>query len=247
MEEYSDLLSELSHPIRIKILSLLVEKKLSFSKIMENLEDNSKSEVSRHLSRLMEHGFIQKELPVGRKYEITPFGLISIKIFKPIDFIFRHSSFFKNHDITFLPNFLIRELDSLKSCQFMKGLGSIMTKIQDFLSISVDEMWMMTDARFPFKWDAKKMNFLIPSEMLKLKDMALEHHIETKFKVGILRNVSTALVINSLRQGLLFFPKIGEYKPDYSECIIINDEKGIEFLKQIWNYFWENSELFNNV
>ena len=63
----------------------------------------------------------------------------------------------------------------------------------------------------------------------------------------IFNNISTALVINSLGQGLLFLPRIGENKPDFSQVIIIKDEKGINFLKQTWNFFWEKAEKYNDI
>ena len=78
MSDYSDLISELSNPIRIKILLLLNENPATLTNIAEKIGDISKSEVSRHLSRLLEHGFIQKEMPAGRNYEISPFGKVVI-------------------------------------------------------------------------------------------------------------------------------------------------------------------------
>jgi len=67
MIEYADLISELSNPIRIKILNLLNENPLILTNITNEIDDVSKSEVSRHLSRLMKHGFIQKEIAAGKK------------------------------------------------------------------------------------------------------------------------------------------------------------------------------------
>ena len=61
MSEYSDLILELSNPISVKILFMLNEKAATLTYIADKLGDISKSEVSRHLSRLMKHGFIHKK------------------------------------------------------------------------------------------------------------------------------------------------------------------------------------------
>ena len=54
-----------------------------------------------------------------------------------------------------------------------------------------------------------------------------------------------ALVFNSLGYGLLCFPKTNEDKPDYSEVIIIKDNEGIEFLKEMWDYFWSKGKIYS--
>jgi len=61
MNQYSDLISELSNPISFKILFMFNEKAATLTYIAEKFGDISKSEVSRHLSRLMKHGFIHKK------------------------------------------------------------------------------------------------------------------------------------------------------------------------------------------
>ncbi|MFW9880473.1 MAG: ArsR family transcriptional regulator [Candidatus Thorarchaeota archaeon] len=97
MSEYSDLISELSNPIRIKILFLLNENPATLTNIAEKIDDISKSEVSRHLNRFMERGFIQKEMPAGCKYKISSFGKVVNLNFSPINFLFQHFEYFKTH------------------------------------------------------------------------------------------------------------------------------------------------------
>jgi DNA-binding transcriptional ArsR family regulator len=223
MSEYSDLISELSNPVRIKILFMLTEKAATLTDIAEKLGDISKSEVSRHLSRLMKCGFIQKELPSGRKYEISSFGMVVMSIFRPIDFIFRYSKYFRTHRIDDLPMHLIREIDVIKDCEFVS----------------------MVAAAFPFESvSAKKVNYIFVTEILNREGTTRKAHPKTQFRVRILDNITIAMAFNSLGQGLICFPKTSDDKPDYSEAIIIKDVKGIDFLKKLWEHFWSKGKVY---
>jgi len=245
MKEYSDLISELSNPIRIKILFLLYENAATLTSITENLGDISKSEVSRHLSRLMGRGFIQKEIPSGRRYEISSFGKVVILMFGPINFLFQHFKFFKNHRIDDLPITLIREIDALKDCEFITDVGEVMYKVKEFQKTPAEERWVMGATAFPFESvSAKKVNYIFVPEILKLEGKARKDHPKTQFRVRILENITIAMAFNSLEQGLLSFPKTNDNKPDYTAVIVIKDIKGIDFLKKIWEYFWSKGKIY---
>ena len=246
MSDYSDLISELSNPIRIKILFLLNENPATLTNVSETIGDISKSEVSRHLSRLLKHGFIQKEMPSGRNYEISPFGKVVILNFSPINFLFQHFAYFKTHRIDDLPENLIRKIDVLKDCEFINGVGEVMSKIQDFQKAPVEERWIMGAAAFPFKAiSAKKVNYIFIPDILKYEGRTREEHPNSQFRVCTLENIAIALAFNSLGYGLLCFPKTNEDKPDYSEVIIIKDNEGIEFRKEMWDYFWSKGKIYS--
>ena len=103
MSNYSNLIKSLSNPTRIKILLLLEEKNLTLTKLTDSIKSYSKSEISRHLNRLMKDEFIQKEIPLGKNYELTTFGKSVISIFKPLEFILQNETFFKKHSLDDLP------------------------------------------------------------------------------------------------------------------------------------------------
>ena len=222
---------------------MLSEKAATLTDIAEKLGDISKSEVSRHLSRLTKHGFIQKELSSGRKYEISSFGKVVISIFRPIDFIFLYSEYFRTHRIDDLPIPLIREIDLIKGCEFVSGTGEVMYKIKEFQKTPAEERWVMNATAFPFESvSAKKVNYIFIPEILKHEVGARKAHPKTQFRVRILDNITIAMAFNSLGQGLICFPKIGDDKPDYAEGIIIKDVKGIDFLKKLWEHFWSKAK-----
>lgn len=246
MSDYSDLLSELSNRIRIKILFMLKEGIYSLTEIAEHIGDISKAEVSRHLSRLLERGLIQKEQPSGRKYEINSFGDTVISIFSPIDFLFRYSEYFKKHRISDLPRSLIREIDALKNCKLIKGAGDVMHRVKAFNSSLAQEKWVMISTAFPFETaDVKKAHYIINSDILEQKDDRKKNHPNTQYRIRVLDTIPIAIAFNSLGEGIISFPHIREDKPDYSETLVITDKKALTFLKKTWNYFWHQAEVYS--
>ncbi|MHA1148637.1 MAG: ArsR family transcriptional regulator [Promethearchaeota archaeon] len=239
-----DLISELSNPIRIKILFLLKKEALTLTTIAEEVGKISKSEISRHLSRLIERGFIQKEVPSGRRYQLTSFGSVIIRLYKPINFLFHHSEFFKSHTINSLPSFLIKDIDNLKKGEFLDDAGKVMFKIKELFSVSFDEAWVMGGTAFPFDdWSAKKVNYIITPNLAKLRDEVSKTHPETQMRASVIDEINIAIALTSIGFGIINFPKNMESKPDYNEAIFISDTKGFNYLKTIWNYFWNKGEL----
>jgi DNA-binding transcriptional ArsR family regulator len=239
MLEFSSLISEFSNPYRIKILSLLDEDTISLTKITEMMEDISKPEVSRHLKRLIKQEFIRKEMPAGRKYEITPIGKVVIEVIKPLNFLFKYFNFFKKHRVDDLPISLIRHLDALENSKYIENIGHILLKIKKYFQIPSEEWWFMGENLFPFEGSkVKKMHAIIPQETYNRLKSCLKETPMVKFHACILKNLPISLIFNSLGEGFIAFPRLDDKKPDFSVIFQIRDEKGINFLQEIWDYFW---------
>ncbi|MFW9880472.1 MAG: hypothetical protein ACFFG0_45975 [Candidatus Thorarchaeota archaeon] len=139
---------------------------------------------------------------------------------------------------------MIRKIDLLKDCEIISGVGEVIFKIQDFQKAPAEERWVMGATAFPFKpISVKKVNYIFVPEILKREGKTREEHPDTQFRVRILENITIAVAFNSLGYGLLVFPKTSEKKPDYSEAIVIKSNEGIEFLKEIWDYFRSKGKI----
>lgn len=238
----SDLISEISNPIRIKILFLLYEKNATLTELTKKIGNISNSEISRHLGRLASQNFVKKESIPGRKYEITSFGEIFIRIYKPLNFIFQYSEYFQKHRLNDISEDLIKKIHYLQNSELVKGTGIVMDKMK-FLTDSVqNEIWIMIDNPFPFDWQTEKTHFIVPSSILKYES-ALKGE-EGKFNAYLFDNLTISLCITDIGNGILFFPRSNENVPDYSKGFFIKDKKGIEYLRELWNYFLSISELY---
>lgn len=168
MTQYEKLISEISNSIRIQLLFLLQDQSRSLSSLTKEIGKITPSEVSRHLGRLAEKGFIRKESTTGRNFELTSFGQIIISLFSPINFVFENNNYFSSHSVGDIPYSFICKLDSLKECDIISGTGNIMMKISELIDSAKKEFFVMSDNPFPFSLKNKKVKFLLPkSELIR--------------------------------------------------------------------------------
>jgi predicted transcriptional regulator len=230
---------EFSNPIRIEILQQLSLSPSTFTNLSK-MVNISNSEVSRHLHRLTEQGFVQKEVG-SKKLQLTPFGELMITVFAPIEFIFHYVEFFREHDLINLPASFIRDLNQLNDSELIQGTGNVMLKIQEITEGLQEEVWVMTDQAFPFGKQGMDTRYIVSPEMAKYRPQVKDFNRSTLARR--LPHISVALLIADRETGILFFPD-NHGKPDFSQGFYIKKENkpGIEYILQIWNYFWEKGE-----
>ncbi|MHA2226869.1 MAG: ArsR family transcriptional regulator [Candidatus Hodarchaeales archaeon] len=240
METRNLLISELANSIRVEILNSLHEFPTTFTDLSKKL-NISNSEVSRHVTRLTEHGFVQKDIS-SRKFELTPLGKLITILFDPIDFVFHQAEFFRSHDVTDLPISFIRDLDLLDGCELIHGTGHVMLKLQEIHEDVKQEIWVMTDQPFPFGKPGLDVRYIVSPKMAKYKPEVKDINRSTKARV--LPKISISSLILDQEVAMIFFPD-RQGNPDYDSGFFAKKDNstGLEYIKRIWNYFWEIGEL----
>ncbi len=116
--ETSVLLFELSHPTRLEILRLITATPMRLTKIADRVSANN-PEVSRHLERLRAAGLVERE-PKGA-YLASPLGHFILSSLPGLDFLARHSDYFRDHDLSLLPEPFVGRLGELNACERAEG------------------------------------------------------------------------------------------------------------------------------
>ncbi|MHA2225673.1 MAG: ArsR family transcriptional regulator [Candidatus Hodarchaeales archaeon] len=236
-----ELLAEIIHPTRIKMLKMLHDSPQTLAEISKKLE-LSKPEISRHLARLRDQRLADREEKV---HKITNFGEILIRILAPIDFILEHYSYFTEHTLIDLPIHLVRELDALQNCELISGTGYIFSKMETLRRDNTQEVKMMVDQPFPDSRQAHcdKLYIIVPS-IAKSENLQLKRIKQTSnyFEYRKLPAVNVSFGIVDQKFGFIFFPGLNG-KIDYNHCFFVSDYLGIEFLLRLWDYYWENGEF----
>ncbi len=240
--KYSKIFSEITNPIRINILLLLYDNKSTITELKEEIGDISHSEISRHIGRLAKHELITKETIPGRKYELTHFGKIVVKLLKPLDFIFQNKEYFENHQIDFIPESSIHGLHKLKNAKLITGTGNLMIKGKSFVELANKELWIMTNDPFPYEITVKHVNLIIPPQMLKYGREV--NHKTTKYDVHILPEINVCLLLSDIGQGFLFLPNLNSSNPDFNVGFHVSDTEGYNYLKSLFHHFWKISKEF---
>ncbi len=240
-QEYSNLFSELSNPIRLKIIKILSQNHATFTEL-SNKFDLSNSEVSRHISRLVGHGFIQK-LKNSKSYGLTPLGEIILFLFNPIDLIFQHLDYFKTHLISDLPESLIRDIDALDNSNFINGTGAVMMKIEEMVLLTENDQWIMTEQPFPFGKAELNVKYIVPPRTASLKSKV--ENVNKTTEARFFPKISVSILVCDKKNGCIFFPNL-KGESDFSKGFFIEKDKnqaGMKFLLNVWEYFWENGDI----
>jgi DNA-binding transcriptional ArsR family regulator len=240
--KYSKIFSEISNPVRINILLLLYENKATITELKEKIGDISHSEISRHIGRLAKYNLITKETIPGRNYELTHFGRITVKLYKPLDFIFQNSEYFENHQIDDIPESFLQGINNLNAAELITGAGNLMVKGKSFVESAIKELWIMTNDPFPYEITVKHVYLIIPPHMLKYGREV--NHETTNYEVHTLPEVRVCIMLSDTGQGFLFLPNLNSSNPDFNIGFFVSDTEGYNYLNSLFQHFWKSSKEF---
>ncbi len=209
---------------------------MPLSKITKKIGDISNSEVSRHLSRLSEKFFIQKDPTGGRKYVLTEFGETIIKMLQPLVFLFSHENFFHTHSLKHIPFEFQTKLHALKNATLIEGTGHVMVELKEFMELPSEKVCIMVDSPFPFENTTADIDFIVPEAMKKMKPEY--KNIKHTYRFKFIPVTGVCISYNDLGVGYIFFPRVNEDKTDFNFAFRVEDKEGVSLLKELWDYYW---------
>ncbi len=117
--ETSQLLFELSSPVRYSILKTIAGEPLRLTKLSEAV-GGTNPEVSRHLERLKKAVLVQKD-PAGT-YSLTHRGRVLLTMLRGFSFVAHNETFFQERNLSHLPESFIYRLGELDTGEFEDGV-----------------------------------------------------------------------------------------------------------------------------
>jgi predicted transcriptional regulator len=207
--ENHEMMFELSHPERIRILNTLKEKPMRMSHLSKKLKLTT-AEVSRHLERLRKVQLIEKK---SGEYLLSSLGNITLYELTNIDFIIKNREYFLGHDLSVIPEKLLC-IEPISKASVMEGTMDIMDLIKDLTEESEDYLLIMSARALKTVVDVTmerldqgvscrviyQDNVEIPGEYLRYRKNTLE--------IRTIDTVPIALKLNEKRGGLVL--------PDFS-------------------------------
>ena len=142
MSDITDLLFELSNPIRLKMLRALRSNPLRVSELSHLLEITNQ-ECSRHLIRLVDNGLVGKNF--DGHHSLTPFGSLALVNNSAHEFTSRHREYFMKHDLSVIPLPFIHRLGELEDSTYTSDVMQIVYDIQKMVEDSEAYMYRITD------------------------------------------------------------------------------------------------------
>ncbi|MFX1515392.1 MAG: helix-turn-helix transcriptional regulator [Promethearchaeota archaeon] len=244
-----EFLTLFSSPIRVEILFLLRDQPLSLSELSEKLGQVSKSEVSRHLARLADKNLVEKEGFSSRNHTLTPFGRSILPLISPLNFINKNEKYFKRHSLTDLPLELIRRIDELKAAKMVNGAIKAITTIKESLDATENELWAMYSSAPPFNNEKIcKAKLIVKPDYYKTEVIPRknEHQMPNLLRKNVefrlIYQITVGMAILDQKTAFISFPRRKEESTDLKTLFVVTDPVGLQYVKDIWEYFWEQAK-----
>ena len=243
-EKWKQVMTDICHPTRIQILSIVHESPTSFSNIATQV-DLSNSEISRHLNRLFDQGVLEKDAK-SRQISLTKFGALLLRSLQPLQFYCEYNHIFSDHDILDLPDFLLVNMPLLKHAEFIKGTGPVMFKMQEVTERTRKHIKMMVNQPFPFGKAEIAIDFIVPLDLMQMRDKIEATSLIVEAR--LYQSVRYSICLTDNDEALLFLPK-NETSPDFETCFYVSSAQNpaFDYIKRLWNYFWENGKKVTEI
>jgi predicted transcriptional regulator len=144
LESLAELLFVLASTDRLQVLSYLRgEKGYRLSDIAQRL-DSSMQEASKHVARLRDQNFIEKNLSSGY-YALTTLGKLVTKLLPSIEFLSENKDYLLTHNISSLPEEFIERIGELQEHQYNAKVGLVLSFTHQVLRGANKFVWLMSD------------------------------------------------------------------------------------------------------
>jgi len=236
--ESHNLMFELSHPERLKILQMLKENPMRLSHISKKL-DVTTAEVSRHLDRLSNAKLIERD--GESNYNITPFASIVLSEVSNFDFLIKNIDYFLHHMISNLPEHL-HWFNSISKGNFIEGTLELSSMIKEASESAKKYVYVISDElmRGLVEIDCKRNDKGVVFRKIYPKDAQIpkEYHnrIGETFEIRTFEEIPLGLKMNENIAGVAFRDLHG--KVDYSLGLAGEDENFRRWVGSIFDYYW---------
>ncbi|MEE9151320.1 MAG: winged helix-turn-helix domain-containing protein [Thermoplasmata archaeon] len=236
--ETHNLMFELSHPERLKILRILKKKPMRLSHISKKL-DVTTAEVSRHLERLGNARLIEKDSESN--YNITPFATIILFEVSNFDFLIKNIDYFLSHILSSIPEHLYW-FNSMAKGGFSKGTLETSSMIKEVSVNAKKFIYVISDEimRGLVDIDCKKNDEGVVFKKIYPKNAQIppeyEARIGKSFEIRTLEEIPFGLKMTDKIAGVALRDLLG--KVDYSLSMVGEDESFRKWVGAIFDHFW---------
>lgn len=213
------------------------------------------TEISRHVNRLGEIGFLQKN-PDGF-YDITYFGVFILLLLEEFEFASKNITYFEKHDVTQLPLRFIKRIGELSESSYINDVIRFLHHVDDIIDVSEKYVWLKV-----FQYPLTALNSIVESlnrgtsiKVIEKKEPGSGPHIDLGFSQEmsvekraklsplvsnkVLDNIYVFLVITEKGYAVSLPNQDGEF--DY-RGFVGTDERGLSWCRELFEYYWNKSE-----
>ncbi len=233
---------ELASESRLGILRELQVKELRMQELARKL-DLTDTETCRQLQRLSEARLIKKQ-PDGT-YTITDYARLQIQFVSPMEFAFRNTEYFLDHDIFRLPYEFVNRLGELSDADFCSEAMSGFNRVRKMVFEAEKYIWTMAEQvdsshiAPTTEKVSKGMDFKFIMQKELAKTFVNAKDVEVLAGSRYMERIPVTFVITENYATVVFRRNNGVM--DYMG-LFGTDEKFCKWCKDLFMYYWEKAE-----
>jgi len=240
--ELSEILFNLASEDRLTLLSEIGSSRRRLTDLSEAIKATAQ-ECSRHISRLVDSGFIRKDS--GGFYETTSLGSAILDLLPSYEFLLAHRQYFLGHDLSFLPKGFLGRMGELSSGEFVEHFSKVLELIKKVISTGREHVWLLSDQPMVVGLSIGPTFFSrdVPVRLV-VQDIDREVIAETRSslphsEIALFPKVKVALAINESMAGVCF-PDSGG-KIDFGAGFAGSDPGFREWCSDLFEFYWSRS------
>jgi len=251
LESLAKLLFVLASTDRLQVLSCLrKEKEYRLSDIALRL-DSSIQEASKHVARLREQNFVEKN-PSNGYYALTTLGKLVTKLLPSMEFLSENKEYFLTHNISSLPEEFIERIGELQQHQYNAKAGLVLSFTQQVISEADKFVWLMSDHSlidsdivFDIERDRNRSliwRIILPiGNKIDWQDLrSYVKNVNTRIEIGFSREIIAGIALNEKVAGLLLPDLRGSL--DFNSGFISSSLSFCKWCQDLFGYVWKGSE-----
>jgi len=240
---------------RIEIISELSKNPCTLANLSKALNSKPPNVITQ-LKKLESEGIVESR---GKTYALSEFGKIIYEVLMGfmgcMDIVKKHDYFWKSHDTSSIPNYLLRRIWELGNCNVIKNPSeSIYELHEDIISniMSSNEIWGISSVYHPkysslfskLAKDGKNINLIITEPLSK----KIVEEIPDKFdniNLYIIRDdVKLSMIVTDKFLCLVLYSKNGCY--DAEKFLISFDRTALMWGADLYEYYLKKSRKLTN-
>ena len=250
LESLAELLFVLASTDRLQVLSCLrEEKEYRLSDIAQRL-DSSIQEASKHVARLREQNFVEKN-PSNGYYALTTLGKLVTKLLLSMEFLSENKEYLLTHNISSLPEEFIGRIGELQQHQYNAKAGLVLSFTQQVISEADKFVWLMSDHSlidsdivFDIERDRNRSliwRIILPiGNKIDWQDLrSYAKNVHTRIEIGFSREIA-GIALNEEVVQLLLPDLRGSL--DFNSGFISSSLSFCKWCQDLFGYVWKGSE-----
>src|ERR671919_29267 len=248
LESLAELLFVLASTDRLQVLSCLREEKwYRLTDIAQKL-DSSMQEASKHVARLREQNFIEKDTSNGC-YTLTTLGKLITRLLPSIEFLSENKEYLLKHDISSHPEEFIERIGELQEHRYNEKVGLVLSFTHQVIREADKFIWLMSDHSLIDVFDIERdKNRRITWRIILPKGSKIDwqglrsyaKNVQERIEIGFSHDIIAGIALNEKVAGVLLPDLKGNL--DFNSSLISSSVSFRKWCQDLFDYIWNGSE-----